>query len=196
MLALLLTALVASAAGPKLTCGSKELQRRDCRLMQGSYELRLLEKTLAWNDGNWHTVDPLPLTGEGIEWEKITFEIRDGRPLLQMWIWDKGVGEAQVQSLHWYVADAEKRKFTILSEGIVRKRRLKEHLVRADDPPPVPVTVKKGSGKIIPVVRPKYLYDAMESHSLKSLRGGTLEWTLGREKKIIEFENQEKAHGI
>lgn len=187
MLMLLLTALIAHAA-PKLSCNAKELQRRDCRLIQANYNLRLLDKTVAWNDGTWHTVEPMPLSGEGVSWEKINFEIMNGQPVLQMWLWDKGVGEAQVQSLHWFVADAERRKFTILAQGVVRKRRLKEPLTGAE---------ANGAPAAAAAKKPKYLFDAWETHGLKKLKNGTLEWTLGREKKILEKANLEKAkHGI
>lgn len=158
------------AAGPRAvkarnSCTSRELSRQDCRLAQDTYDLRLLKDTVAWNDGTWHTVDDLPLKGEGIQWEKATFNFINGWPILQLWIWDAGVGENKVQSLHWYVADAERRRFTILAEGIVRKRRLKS----------------------VPKAKPaEMIFDAMEPHALKPLKNGSLEWTLKTEKKLIE----------
>ena len=149
----------AFAVPPKLACGPKELKRLDCRLTVDTYNLRLSKDTVAWSDGTWHTVDDMPLKGEGVEWEKARFEFINHWPILQMWLWDAGVGENKVQSLHWYVADAEKRKLTIMAAGIVRKRR---------------------------VVDGKPIYDAMEPHALKALKNGSLEWTLKNEKKLIE----------
>lgn len=137
----------------KLTCTARELKAQDCHLFSGNYDLRLLKTTLAWNDGTWHTVDPLPLAGEGVEWEKAEFEFLGGRPIIQIWAWDKGVGESRVQSLHWFTADAEKRTLTLLAEGVVRKRTPRE-------------------GKTP-------LYDQMESHGIKVVKDG-LEWRLGR----------------
>lgn len=174
------------ARAAKVACNSKELKGRDCRLSSGSYSLRLLDKTIAWNDGTWHTVDPMPLSGEGVEWEKASFSLMGGKPIVQLWIWDKGVGETQVQSLHWFVADAEKRKFTVLAQGVVRKRQLKQPLVTEEEGAGgagAPVA-KKGTFPKKPP-GPKYLYDAMEPHSLKVVKSG-LEWTLGRDKKLIE----------
>lgn len=107
----------------KTACSARELKRQDCRLTVGSYNLRLLKSTVAWDDGTWKTVDDMPLKDEEAQWEKATFNFINGWPILQLWIWDAGVGEAKVQSLHWYVADAEKRHFTILATGVVRKRR-------------------------------------------------------------------------
>lgn len=167
MLLVFLSVLSAFTAHPtKSACTAKELARQDCRLTFDTYNLRLLKKTVAWSDGTWHSVDDLPLTGEGVVWEKAQFEFINGWPILQLWIWDAGQGESQVQSLHWYVADAEKQKFTLLAEGVVRKRRLSEEK--------------------------KLIFDAMEPHALKPLKTGALEWTLRKEKKLFE----RVKHGI
>lgn len=147
----------------KETCTSRELQRKDCRLHSGLYNLRLLDKTVAWTDGTWRTVDPLPLVGAQIEWEKAQFHFLGGRPILQLWIWDQGTGEAQVGSLHWYIADAERRRLTILAEGVVRKRRRKSDVGEPT----------------------RYLLDGLVSHGLKARRGGGLEWRLGSETKLL-----------
>ena len=150
---------VAFAVPSKLACAPKELKRQDCRLTTDTYNIRMLKDTVAWDDGTWHTVDDMPLKGEGVEWEKARFEFINHWPILQLWVWDAGVGENKVQSLHWYVADAEKRTFTVLAEGVVRRRRVAD-------------------GKTI--------YDAMEPHVLKPLKNGSLEWSLRNEKKLIE----------
>ncbi len=146
-----------AAVKGKTNCSVKELARQDCRLTVGAYNLRLLKDTVAWDDGTWKTVDDMPLKDEGVQWEKATFNFINGWPILQLWIWDSGVGEAKVQSLNWYVADAEKRHFTVLARGVVRKRRLN------------------------PLVM-----DAMEPHQLKPTKDGGLEWTLKNEKKLIQ----------
>lgn len=176
VLVLLFICNASMAAGSKTTCTKRELKALDCRLYTGAYNLRLLEKTVAWDDGTWHTVDPIPLVGEGVEWEKIQFEMLAQHPILQMWIWDKGVGESGVQSLHWYVADAEKRKLTVLAEGVVRKRHLKAVI---DAAPAAVATAKGKPPSPPPAPPPHYLYDAMEPHSLKTGKGGQLQWTLG-----------------
>lgn len=147
-------------AKPKTECTAKDLARHDCRLYVDTYNLRLLKDTVAWNDGTWRTVDDMPLKGEGVQWEKANFRFINGWPILQLWIWDAGVGEAKVQSLHWYVADAEKRHFTILASGVVRKRRINPEK--------------------------KLIFDPMEPHELKPMKNGGLEWTLRNEKKLIE----------
>ena len=174
-------------AGPvanKSNCSARELRGLDCRLISGQYNLRLLEKTIAWSDGTWHTVDPLPLVGEGLEWEKVRFEIMGQRPILQLWLWDKGVGEAGVQSLHWYVCDVEKRKLTVLAEGIVRKRHLKVP-PPAPEPAPGAPPPKAGKTAATAVLAPKgppprqFMYDTMEPHALSLLKNGKLQWTLG-----------------
>jgi hypothetical protein len=162
----------ASGMKSKAACNSKEIKRQDCRLTVDTYNLRLLKDTVAWNDGTWRTVDDMPLKGEGVEWEKARFEFLNGWPIVQLWIWDAGTGENQVQSLHWFVADAEKRKFTVVATGVVRKRR--PHKVAV----PEGETATKGPPA-------KFTYDAMEPHALKPLKDGSLEWTLNRDKKII-----------
>ena len=143
----------------KLVCTPRELAVQDCHLRSRPYDLRLLKTTLAWHDGTWHTVDPLPLAGEGVEWQKAEFAILAGRPILQLWIWDKGVGESRVQSLHWFTADAEKRTLTLLAEGIVRKR------------------TPRGE-------KEKPLYDREDPHGLR-LEGKTLRWRLGNKTKDL-----------
>lgn len=160
-----------SAALPGDKCQSKELKQLDCRLTVDTYNLRLLKDTVAWDDGTWHTVDDMPLKGEGVTWERAEFNFINGWPILQLWIWDSGVGENKVQSLHWFVADAEKRHFTIIAQGVVRKRR--PHKLPAVDGEPVRFS-------------DKYTYDKMEPHALKPLKSGGLEWTLKNDKKLIE----------
>ncbi|MGZ3723275.1 MAG: hypothetical protein ACXVA9_10110, partial [Bdellovibrionales bacterium] len=140
----------AAAKKDKLTCTAKEIARMDCRLISGTYNIRILPKTIAWNDGTWHTVDDMPLKGEAIAWEKIQFAFLNGWPILQLWIWEKGFSETEVQSMHWFVADAEKRKFTILAEGIVRKRRL-EPAEPPPEPPPAAAPVKGAKGPAVAV---------------------------------------------
>lgn len=167
----------------KLKCTAKELARLDCRLTSGTYNIRILPKTIAWSDGTWHTVDPMPLNGEAVAWEKIEFAFLNGWPILQLWLWEKGFSETEVQSLHWYVADAEKRKFTILSEGVVRKRRLEP--VDPPAPPPEGAPAKGKTPVVVKTPKPKYLYDAWEPHALKVGKKGSLEWTLNSQKKII-----------
>lgn len=166
MLSLVFATVLWAAPKPKTTCTTKELARRDCVLRARDYTLRLLEKTIAWTDGTWHTVDPLPLIGDGVVWEKITFGFLNEHPIVQLWMWDKGPEKQTlpVQSLHWFVADAEKRKFTVLASSVVRRRHRKE---------------------TDPKAPPQYLYDAMEPHGLTAVKGGHLEWKSGRETKTL-----------
>lgn len=164
----------------KLDCTAKELAIQDCHLKASNYDIRILPKTVAWHDGTWHTVDPMPLGGEAIEWERIGFRFLGKRPILQLWLWDKGAGETQVQSLHWYTTDAEKRKLTLLSEGVVRKRRREAVAEVAPDPN----AVKKFEKATNPPP-PKYIYDGWEPHYVRALPNGDLEWQLAGQKKII-----------
>jgi len=149
----------------KPTCNEKDLTRQDCRLRDGAYNVRLLSDTVAWHDGTWHTVEEIPLKGEQSAWEKMRFDLMGGWPILQLWIWDQGAGEGQVQSLHWYTVSLFDRKFKILAEGIVRKRR-----------PTVGAENEK----------PGFLYDAWQKHSLKALKNGEVEWILNSEKKNLK----------
>ena len=154
-----------SQAAGRLACSSRDLKRQDCRLRLGEHNIRLLPATIARDDGVWHTVDDMPLKGEGIVWEKIRFEKVGSRSLLQFWIWDKGTGQAQVQSLHWYVADIRKDKMKLLAEGIVRRRRVKD---------------AKG----------EFIYDAYESHGLKPEKNGSITWSLGSQSKVLSPESE------
>ena len=118
-----LISTLAWSAPAKLKCTRRELKAKDCHLQQPPYNVDLLEATVAWPDGTWRTVEGMPLKGEGVEWERVSFELHKGWPILQMRIWDKGVGEANVQSLHWFVLDLSDRRLKTLAEGVVRKRR-------------------------------------------------------------------------
>lgn len=156
----------------KLNCSARELARQDCHLISDAYDFRLLAKTIAWTDGTWHTVDPMPLAGEALEWERIGFRRIGGRPILQIWLWDKGVGESKVQSLHWYVAEAQPRKVAVLAESVVRKRHSED---------------MDGEGK-----KAKYLYDGWEPHAVRSGPDGALEWRSGGQKKTLPKPAEEK----
>ena len=191
----------ARANPEKLNCTAKEIARQDCRLMSGSYNIRLLAKTVAWNDGTWHTVDPMPLNGEAVAWERAHFQFMNGWPILQLWLWEKGTSETQVQSLRWYVADAEKRKFTILSEGVVRRRRTEGVEPPPEEPVVIPVKgAKKAPAPVKKVVvnrGPVYIYDAWEPHGLKILKNGNLEWWISAQRKTFENKNKDQVkHGI
>ncbi len=158
-------------ASAKTTCTPREIQRQDCRLASGDFKLELLNGSLSRDDGKWHAVDAMPLSGEGTSWEKVRFDVFKGWPILQLWIWDKAAGEASVQQLQWFVADIRnKNDMKVLASGVVRRRRMKQ----VDEP----------EGK--PASKPVYTLDAMEKHSLKLLKDGRLEWTLGPQKKILE----------
>lgn len=171
VLALVLNfAYAKTSPASKLSCTARELRGEDCRLVSGTYQIRLLSETIARDDGTWHTVDPMPLAGADVTWQKITFEVQHGLPLLQLWLWDGGKGEAQVQALHWYVGDARKGALRILSEGVVRRRRLKPPEETAADP-------KK---------TPTFLYDGWEKHSVKIMKNGKLDWQLGAQKKTLD----------
>jgi len=154
----------------KSHCTSQELAKKDCRLTAGPYTVRLLAASVVWNDGIWHTVDPFPNFEDILDWEKVQFLMLGKAPVLQVWVWDKGVGEAHVQSLHWWVADADKRKLTVLSSSVVRKRR------------PLVVAGENAPAEKRPV---RYLTDAMEPHSLKALSNGRWEWRLRDQKKVL-----------
>lgn len=167
----LLALFISAAPSNADRCTKKELERQDCRLTVDTYNLRLLKDTVAWTDGTWRTVDDMPLKGDGVTWEKATFQFINGWPILQLWIWDAGHGENKVQSLHWFVTDAEKRKFTVIAQGVVRKRRPHRIEVPEGEPPKFGDT---------------FSYDAMEPHALKPLKNGSLEWTLKKDKKLIE----------
>ena len=176
--------VVSAWAGDKTKseCSRKELERQDCRLMAANFNFRILNATVAGSDGSWHSVSPMPLSGEGVTWEKVRFDMMSQRPILQFWLWDKGGGESEVQSLHWYVADAEHQTLSVLAEGVVRKRRLKPPLVQ--EVPPPAAAAKPSATK--PAPKPVYLYDAMEAHGVKASKDGALEWSLGSQKKRLE----------
>lgn len=155
----------------KAVCSAREIQRQDCRLTLGSYKLQLLPDTVSRFDGTWHGVGDMPLKGVGTSWEKMQFDLFRGWPVLQMWVWDKPAGEADVQQLHWFVADvSNKNEMQLLATGVVRRRRAKK--------------VEVAEGK--PAPKPSYSLDAMEPHSLKHRADGRLDFSLGREKKILD----------
>ncbi len=173
--------IVQTSVAEKLSCTAKELSRLDCRITAGNYNIRLLPKTIAWNDGTWHSINEMPLKGEGLAWEKVQFQIFSNWPVLQLWIWDKSATETQVESLHWFVLAPNERKIKALGEGVVRRRRLEP----ADPEPPVPPTPPKNP-RPVKVKAPKYIYDAPDAHALKPLKNGQLEWQWRGETKVLE----------
>ena len=167
----LILALFCCSAGAldRSACGARDLKRKDCRLRLGENNVRLLAATIARENGVWHVVDDLPLKGDG-SWEKATFSKINGRLLLQLWLWDVGVGETRVQALHWYVADIQSEKMKLLGEGVVRRRRVKSPSA-------------------------EFIYDAWEKHSLlPAKKKGELVWTLGAQTKTLP--SGDGAHGI
>lgn len=172
---------VAKSSGAAVTCARKDLRRRDCRLTRGAYTLRLLEKTVVWNDGKAHAVDPLPLVGAGVEWERVRFEMLGGRPILQLWFWDEGSKEtAEVQSLHWYVSEFVGEKLNVLAEGVVRKRRQLTSIAEA-----APAAAGAKTSK--PIAKgPKFIMDKSEErHGVRAVKGDVLEWRLGGETRRL-----------
>lgn len=170
--AILLFTSGAFAKRDKPTCQGKEIRIRDCELRAGPYTLRLLADSISWNDSTWRKVDPIPLRGEGTSWEKINVQLNNGILVLQLWIWDKPVGENQVQSLNWYVTSIDQQKFSVLASGTVRKRRQKSQAPGAE-------------GEEVKPKAPEFLYDGWETHGLKFLKDGRMEMTLGRHKQIL-----------
>lgn len=185
-LALLFTLLfphalfAAKKTADKPTCTKREIERQDCRLKVGNYSVRLLAETIARDDGTWRTVDQMPLKGEGVSWEKVRMDIFKGWPVLQLWIWDKGEGEAQVQNLRWFVTDIRKGDLKILNEGVVRRRRQKPIGPEGE---PVSKEPKK----------PKYIVDGWEKHGLSARKDGNLDWYLRDQKKVIDKEEKKEA---
>ncbi len=132
---------------------------KDCRLRVGSIAVRLLAESVVWNDGTWHTVDPIPLKDDTSDWERVRLDMLSGQPILQLWVWSKSKGELKLQTLHWFVTTSQNRKLNILAEGVVRRRRLSESS--------------------------QFLYDAWEKHSLKVVASGQLEWRLNEQVKTL-----------
>lgn len=154
-----------------VNCHPKQLKRQDCHLQIGKFEVSLLAGSVTWNDGTWRATEPMPLKGEGVEWDRMTFDIFEGWPVLQMWIWDAGRGETKVQSLQWFTVSLQGQKLTPLAEGVVRKRRLQ---------------VAPSDGTDGPAKTEAILLEKPEPHGLKYLGDGKLEWQLNRQKKIID----------
>lgn len=189
VLALVFThSFAVGAALAKSACSARELRGQDCRLTAGTYTVRLLNATVERDDGTWHTVDPMPLKGEGVTWEKVKFEVQHGIPLLQIWIWDAGKGQALVQDLHWFTTDARKGALKILAEGVVRRRRLKPQ----EEIPVVP-NPKKGA-KVPEKKKPEFLYDGWEKHSAKISKNAHVDWELGPLKKNLDPEAPVPVH--
>lgn len=111
----------------------------------------------------------MPILAQDVEWERAELEFINDRPILQLWLWDGGVGEANVQSMNWFVYEMKDRKATLLARGVVRKRR------------------RVGEGD-----ESRFVYDAWQKHYLKAAAEGRLEWSLGSKTLILEKD----ANGI
>jgi hypothetical protein len=149
-LSLLLIPFLTMALPDRSRCSPRDLTRQDCRLQSGNWNFQLSNKTISWSDGVWKTVDNLPLSGDGLTWEKGQLKIINKRVFVQLWIWDAGVGEGKVQSLHWYVLEFANKKMNVIVQEVVRKRH--------------PEVVE---GKPV-----KYIYDPMEPHQLEKVLKG------------------------
>lgn len=146
-------------------CLSADLKRQDCRLQKGKFKAQLSNKTISWATEIWQSVENLPLSGEGITWEKVILREVGNRLILQMWIWDAGLGESKVQSLHWYVFDFVEGKMQLRVDEVVRRRHSK-----MDD-----------QGKTT------FVLDPMEKHGIKTVlsKKKKIEWN--HLKKTGEF---------
>jgi hypothetical protein len=136
-------------------CSAKELMRKDCSLSLGKYKVQISKVKITWNDGTWASIGDLPMPGDNVEWEKITFAKIGDRFLLQFWIWDPGNGQPKVQSLHWLVGELKDRLFTNKLNQLIRKR------------------------EVLMTTPVSYSYDRLVPHSLKETKG-TLKWQAGR----------------
>jgi hypothetical protein len=141
-------------------CPKRGLERKDCLLKQGAFQVQVSKLKITWNDGTWTNIADIPVSGDDYQWEKIELSQLSGRWMLQMWVWDGGKGEAKVQSLHWLVGEMKDRKFTTALNQIVRRRE-----VHATQPV-------------------SYTYDKLTPHSLVVVRKGSgksLHWTVDKQ---------------
>lgn len=136
-------------------CLQRDLERKDCLLRLKPYNVQVSRVKVTWSDGTWTSIADAPLPDEKFQWEKVRLDQVAHRWLVQFWIWDSGQGQANVQSLHWVVAELSGHSLTIRLNQIVRRRHLKQ-----------------GTAK-------SYTYDPWIAHSLKA-KANVIYWSFGR----------------
>lgn len=149
----------------KNKCNKRELSLRDCELVVGKTKLNLLKERWRFEDGLWLAVNDLPVKGDTIQWDQIRLDQYAERRILQLWLWSRSEGEAEVQTLNWYVIELGEQESPVRVHEVVQRRRLG---ARVTDSTRIPATKAA-----------IYIYDPRDKTNLKPAKE-KLMWSAGR----------------
>lgn len=105
-------------------CNQTELSLKDCALSDGNYKIHFFGSKLILNDGTWRAIAKIPLEGKMINWKSIKVKNIKKRKLIEMYLWSDPIGEAQVQSLHWFILQLRGVQYTIIVDKVVQKKTI------------------------------------------------------------------------
>lgn len=146
-------------------CTKRELSLKDCELRVGKTKLNLFQGKWRFEDGLWLAVNDLPVNGETVQWDKVTLNQYDDRRILQLWLWSRSEGEAEVQALNWYVIEIGQYESPARVHEVVQRRRLG---ARVTDSTRTPATKQS-----------IYIYDPRDKTDLNNAKK-QLKWSAGR----------------
>lgn len=154
-----------AASSSQLKCSAEKLEQKNCVLRAANYTIELADKKILLNDGTWRAVEEMPLyEAKSVQWDLARLRILQGRLLIELKMWDEPSGEAEIQSLHWFVLQADKgAKLERLLHQVISKRR----------------KTSSGQGEAVKKV---VLQDKVEPHGLKPIKDNKIHWWAGREK--------------
>lgn len=159
------TAVKEKVLAEKGQCTKRELSLQDCELRIGKTKLNLFQGRWRFDDGLWLSVNDMPVAGELVQWDKISFEQHNNRRILQMWVWSKPTGEAEVQNLNWFVMELGEFESPKRVHEVVQRRRLGARVTDS--------TRKPATQQAI------YIYDPRDKTALQTTKT-QIKWSAGR----------------
>ena len=115
-----------NAKEAKLFCSKDELKTKNCFLSlfvsPYQYKIFLSYEKIRLNNGVWRSLSEIPKHGKEVEWEQVKVIKKNGRLLLQLFLWGlQGYGE--VQSLYWDIYEIKGVQMSRVLSEVIQKRR-------------------------------------------------------------------------
>jgi hypothetical protein len=119
-----LTAAKAKVPTPKITvCDSGALKRKDCTTHVDRRRIHLRDDTMNVFDGVQRALLKMPVSGVGVEWEKIEVQSTNQRHFLSLQIWSDVDPATDLSQLHWLVFELKGVNLEKKIEDVVRRRK-------------------------------------------------------------------------
>ena len=104
-------------------CSSRELTEKSCLLKAWDYTIKLTKEKIILNNKVWRSLEKIPFTGDRTTWDSVLVTSLGSRRFLSIKVWDKPVGEADIQSLYWVLYELENGKVLLKVQQELQKRR-------------------------------------------------------------------------